>query len=197
MNAAQDMALTLLIANHNAEQKAKEPIVTVVKPKKQVEPKAVGPIHRKPITTIMAGTINAKDFILAMRKTTDRNEQIKLIMAYVGYDSRQNFGPQEAAARLKATRELSGKPIQGLSREELRACNRNLRGVVAGLPDTAARKLADLKAREVAAVEAMIQHEKDGRDMARSDNDRMLSDGLASVERERLFQIRADIKALE
>lgn len=211
MNAAQNMALSLLIATHNAEQKSNEPIVQIVKAKEPKEVKAA-PIHRKPVTTVMPGTLNAGDFIMAMRKAGQRRndkgafytdpkevmgDKIKAIQAYCGYDSRLNLGGQEQSALTRAQREMKPAPILGLTRAEQREKSRSLVGRNTALPDHNARKLADLKAREVAAVESMIQHEKAGRDMARSDNDRMLSDGLAQVERERLIQIRADIQSLE
>ena len=59
-----------------------------------------------------------------------------------------------------------------------------------------ARRIANLEGREVAAVDAMLSHQRDADDTSRSDAERNLSAGLAEVERERARQIRADIQSL-
>lgn len=157
------------------------------------------------------GTLDAKAFIVAMRKAGQRpndkgvlytkqdevrNDQIRAIAAYCGYDSRLPFGQQESLARMKANREISGKAVGGPSRDEQRAVARSLQGFVAGVPDSVGRKLADLRAREQAAVTAMLDHNKAWRDESRDAGDRVISMQLARVEGERLEQIRADIDAL-
>jgi hypothetical protein len=165
------------------------------------------------------GSLGAKDFLLAMRNAGRRvnaetnatyidqrevrNDQIQAIHAffyqetkagkvYVGYDPRRDFGSQDTAARALAQRELRGAPK--VSQET--APSRTFGGYVAGMPDHKARTLANLQGREVAAVDAMLAHEKDAADMSRSEYERTLSAGLADAERERLTHIRADIAAL-
>jgi hypothetical protein len=196
MSAAQDAAILFMVQVHNAEQKANEPVMVVAKVK---ESKPV-PIQKQPKRSSMqlpqVGSLDARSFIITLRKANDRNEQIKAIHAFVGYDMAGDFGTQEAAARTKAQRELSGRPIQGMTRSESRAAARSMTGFVAGLPDDNKRTLANLRAREVAAVEAMLQHEKDAANVERGEAERILSAGLAEVERERLTQIRADIAAM-
>lgn len=200
MFAAQSVALSFLIAQHNAESKAAEPVARAVR-KAKAEP---APIPQTPkssvmtpgITLLAVGTLDAQHFIVAMRKASNRNDQIKYIAAFVGYDPNGDFGFQEAAARTKAQRELSDRPIQGPSRAEAKSAARSMIGFVAGMPDTLQRKLADLKAREVAAVDAMLSHQKAAKDPNRSDDERLLSSGMAEVERERLREIREHVKAL-
>jgi hypothetical protein len=126
-----------------------------------------------------------------------RDDQIKAIAAFVGYDNRRNFGEQEAAARMLAQRKLGGIDYsKGLSREESHKADLSAKGFVAGLPAPVAAKLADLRGREVIAADAMIGHEKAAADENRTADERELSAGMVEVERERLKSIRSDIRAL-
>ncbi len=116
-------------------------------------------------------TLDAKGFLQAMRDAGKRvsaegkpvfqpnevrNDQIKAIHAYCGYDNRLNFGSQDQAARAKAMRELRGVQVTGPSREEQRNAARSVAGFVAGMPKPSQRILLNLQARERAAAEAMI-----------------------------------------
>jgi len=180
------------------------------------------PIHHKaqPMVGMMLpdrGSLDAKGFLLAMRdagkRTVEgrtfvdprekRNDEIRAIHAFyyevrqgvhvcIGYDPKRDFGSQEQASRMLAQRDLRGAPK--LSAHT--APSRTLGGYVAGMPDMKARKLADLQGREVAAVDAMLAHQRDADDTNRSPAERELSAGLAEVERERCSAIRADIAAL-
>ena len=182
------------------------------------------PIREKSATPGMVmpdrGTLGARDFLLAMRNAGTRvtpegkryidqrevrNDQIKAIHSfmyqetpagkvYIGYDPKGSFGSQDTAARALAQRELRG-PSKTTTSEHT-APSRTFGGYVAGMPDHKARTLANLQGREVAAVDAMLAHEKDAHDMSRSEYERTLSAGLADAERERLTHIRADIAAL-
>jgi hypothetical protein len=222
MSHAHDAAIAFLIAQHVQEsaQAFREQESTVVKvtmnpePRKSAKPRKgeqAAPIHGKSttpgITMPERNTLDAKGFLQAMRDAGKRpndkgimvvhpsevrNDQIKAIHAYCGYDNRENFGAQDQAARAKAQRELRGpQKVVEVAKPSLSAG-----GYVAGMPDHKARKLADLQGREVAAVDAMLAHQKDADNPHRSPADRELSAGLAEVERERLTQIRADIAAL-
>lgn len=198
MSASQEAALSFLVLQHVSEQKAREPIVTVTTVKSKAPKASPAPIPSKPGPISMAlpnvGTLDAKGFLLAMRRATDRNEQIKLIAAFVGYDPNGNFGAQESAARTKANATLNPRADDaGPTRAESKAASRSVAGFVAGMPQHTQRKLANLMAREIVAADNLIQYEKAGRDMALSQEDRMLADGMAQVERERLAQIREDI----
>lgn len=185
--------------------------------KKQASSKGevAAPIHDKPAVfgVVMPdrNSLDAKGFIAAIkvagRRQNDqgkfftdsrevRNDLIKAIHAYIGYDNSRDFGSQDTAARAQAGRELSGRPIVlGPSRDEVKAAARSAMGFVAGLPDHKARHLQNLLGRETAAVDAMLQHDKDANDPQRCAADRVLSAGLVEVERERLAAIRADIAA--
>lgn len=132
------------------------------------------PIHDGPkvfgVTLPERNTLDAKGFLLAARnagkrfkengapffdKAQERNDLICAIHAYVGYDNRRDFGSQDVEARAKAQRELRGV-APGPTREEKRSVERTLSGFVAGMPQPAQKLLANLRAREQAAVEAMI-----------------------------------------
>lgn len=233
-NVAHDTALAFLLASNVQEQAAAfREKTTVVKVSVTMAPESrkvklakneAAPIRETSKVPGMVmpdrGTLNAKDFLLAMRNAGTRvtpegkryvdqreirNDQIKAIHAffyhetregkvYVGYDPRGEFGSQDTAARALAQRELRG-PSKPTTTPHT-APSRTLGGYVAGMPDHKARTLANLQGREVAAVDAMLAHEKDAADMSRSEYERTLSQGLADAERERLSHIRADIMAL-
>lgn len=103
------------------------------------------------------GTLDARGFILAVRRAKDRTETIQAIAAYCGYDNRRDFGTQDQEARAKAQREIRG-PVStmGPSREEQRAASRSAAGFVAGMPKPSQKLLANLRAREQSIAEAMI-----------------------------------------
>ncbi len=222
MSLAQDSALAFLLSQHCNEQAAHEASKVAVVVVRNAEPKAksskshakgeqAAPIHDGPkvfgVTMPERNTLDAKGFLQACRDAgkrrndkgipfTDpkevRNDLICAIHAYIGYDNRRDFGSQDIEARSQAQRELRGV-APGPTREEKRSAARSLGGFVAGLPDHKVRALANLRAREVAAVEAMLDHEKAANDAKRSTADRLLSQGLADVERDRIAHIRADI----
>ncbi len=113
-------------------------------------------------------TLGAHDFLIAMRNAGKRrndkgvmvvhpnevrNDQIKAIHAYCGYDNRRDFGSQDVEARAKAQRELRGAPKV----VETTAPSRSVAGYVAGMPQPSQRILLNLQARERAAAEAMIE----------------------------------------
>jgi hypothetical protein len=137
--------------------------------------KQVASIHDGPkvfgVTLPERNTLDAKSFLLAVRnagkrpnakgamvfdKAHERNDLICAIHAYVGYDTRRDFGPQDTEARAKAQRELRDGVTPGPTREEKRSAERSLSGYVAGMPRPAQKLLANLRAREQAAAEAMI-----------------------------------------
>jgi hypothetical protein len=157
-----------------------------VRGKKQVSEtgEQAAPIHGKPAVFGVAmperNTLDAKSFLLACRdagkrsfeKTNDvtgevytlvkvdqskvREDLICAIHAYIGYDTARDFGPQDIEARTKAQRELRGGVVPGPTREEKRAAERSMSGFVAGMPLPSRKLLANLRAREQSAAEAMI-----------------------------------------
>jgi hypothetical protein len=90
-----------------------------------------------------------------------RDDIIKAIHAYCGYDVSRDFGSQDIEARAKAQRELRGGVVPGPSREEQRSAARSMAGYVKGMPLPAQKLLANLRAREQAAAEAMIDATSD------------------------------------
>lgn len=154
---------------------------------KDVAPTVVAPFFPK---------LDAKGFLSAMRGAKTREERIAILEAYNGYNHAENYGSQLLVAEMKAKRELRGAPLGGIDREEQRAAYRSATGFVAGLPDNAKRRLDNLLAQEKKHAEDLIQHDKDSQDMKRTAEERTLSAGLAKFERDRLSNIRADLKAL-
>jgi hypothetical protein len=126
--------------------------------------------------------------------TKVREDQVKAIHAYVGYDTTADFGPQEMNARAKANRELTGKAFGGPTLAETKLAHKTAKGYVKGLPQTFEAKRDDLLAREKLAVETMILHETQAQDMTRSMAERELSCGLADFEAEKLTAIRTDLR---
>jgi hypothetical protein len=232
MSHAHDAAIAYLIAQHVTESaqafRESEPKVIAVtmnpvtKKSKLVKNEAA-PIHSKSnapgITMPERGSLNAKDFLLAMRNAGKRvnpetnatyidqrevrNDQIKAIHAFyyevrqgvhvcTGYDPNRDFGSQDTAARMLAQRELRGAPRT----VEVPRPSMTAGGYVAGMPDLKGRRLANLQGQEVVYADAMIQHEKDANNPARSQADRELSAGLADIERDRLASIRKQMSEL-
>jgi hypothetical protein len=132
-----------------------------------------------------AGTLTPQAFIVAMRRAKSREEQIKAIAGYVGYDSRQLFGAQETMARMQANRAISGHKLVIRTPTETHNAYRSVQGYCHGLPDHDAKRLADLKAREVETVESMVKCEEVGNLI------------MAEECRVTLSQIRALIDTLE
>jgi len=100
--------------------------------------------------------------VVKVDQTKVRDDIIKAIHAYCGYDMSRDFGSQDTAARAQASREASGKVIVvGPSREEVKAANRSLTGFIHGMPLPAQKLLANLRAREQATAEAMIDAKTD------------------------------------
>jgi hypothetical protein len=108
-----------------------------------------------------AGTLTAREFIVAMR-SNNRQEQIKAIAGFVGFDSRQLFGAQETMARMQANRVLSGQKLVIRTPTETHNAYRSVQGYCTGMPDHSAKRLADLKAKEVEAIESIVQYESVG-----------------------------------
>lgn len=132
-----------------------------------------------------AGTLTPQAFIVAMRRAKSREEQIKTIAGYVGYDSRQLFGAQETMARMQANRAISGHKLVIRTPAETHNAYRSVQGYCHGMPDHDAKRLADLKAREVETVESMVRCEEVGNLI------------MAEECRVTLSQIRALIDTLE
>lgn len=142
------------------------------------------PIHVTTAPTSKMPTLDARGFFKALRHAKSRDEIIAAIVDYTGHERSTvaaNFGTHDQEARAKAQRELRGGVTPGPSREEKRSAERSMSGFTAGMPQPAQKLLANLKAREQAAVEAMID--------AKTEQDRAMHGAV-------LAQIRAAIAQL-
>jgi hypothetical protein len=201
MSSALDSALAFCLASYNvAPATTSTPsTVKVVKAK----PKAVNvsgaqaaPIHpasKQAAPVVMdlpsAGTMDAKAFMSARRWAKDRDETIQAIAAYIGYDLTQPFGLQDSAAVDAANREINPPK----AREFKRSSIPSVAGYVKGAPDHGVRHVQNLQARERLAVDTMLAHEASARS-ADGEYSRTLYEGLALIEKNRLAEIRADLK---
>jgi hypothetical protein len=132
-----------------------------------------------------AGTLTPQAFIVAMRRAKSREEQIKAIAGYCGYSTKELFGAQETMARMQANRAISGHKLVIRTPTETHNAYRSVQGYCHGMPDHDAKRLADLKAREVETVESMVRCEEVGNLI------------MAEECRVTLSQIRALIDTLE
>jgi hypothetical protein len=113
-----------------------------------------------------------------------RNDLIKAIAAYIGFDPKGNFGAQDAAARAQAMRDLQIVKVTAGDRKAKASAARSLAGYVAGMPDRSAVALANLQAQHAVTVEA-IAHFVQADDKVRE-----------AVERERLSHIERQMADL-
>jgi hypothetical protein len=141
----------------------------------------------------LIGDNDAEAFLKNYRAGKNREEYIKAINQYVGYDTAKNFGEQEyravSAARLATAKKVEN-PIVVHSRIDAAVT-----GFIAGMPDHRKKDKQNLLARELAAVDAMRECEKLASDKSLSESERAVQRGFAKVEQERIVQIRKDLKA--
>lgn len=120
-----------------------------------------------------------------------RNDQIRAIAGYIGWDNSLDFGTQDSTARIQATSELHPMPAT----PAFRRINNSIVGYVSGLPNETAKRLGDLQGRERLAVDTLAEHVKLAKE-ATNDQDKGMHEALAQVEEERLVQIRKDLADL-
>lgn len=177
------------------------------------------PIHQQSETFNMAGgmalppknTLGAHGFMAAVRAAGKRvnaegkpffdpslvrEDTIRAIASYVGWNPSQNYGAQETAARMKASREIQGTPITLVTPAETRAAFRSIQGFVAGMPNALQARAQQLQGEEVKCIDALLQHRKDAMDPHQAVEKRMLSQGLMELEEERLKAIRSEMREL-
>lgn len=222
---AEDTALAYLLLQHEQEQAAlasNVKTVTVTRslnptptaPKKQPKAKvAISEATRTHMNGLPAkGTLDAAGFMAAIKAAgrrfndkgfpyTDhgqvREDTIKAIAAYIGYDPRGNFGAQDIAARAQAQKELGANKVKAFPEgKALRNASHSLGGYVSGIPDTQAKAIAHKRAQAENCLQAIIQHDSAALDMTRSEAERRLSEGLAQLEREKLTHIHTDLRAM-
>ena len=154
-----------------------------------------------------AGSLEAAGFLKAMRNaglrkgkldpSVKREDEIRAIAAYCGYNSNELHGSQEVAARMRAQRELH--PIKVDPNQEWRRNGSpkvTVAGYVAGVADHVAKQVENLKAQEVVAAEQLCEHRNVLLNPHASMDDRAKATLLVKLEEERLAAIRADLSAL-
>jgi len=200
MPTAESLALTFCLNTYIQPSAGIAPKVESkidAKPIKIKAPKveAAPPANNNPPPPSMnlpnAGSIDAKTYIKRRASAKNREECIAALAAYVGYDPTKPFGLQDSAAFDQA--KLTLRPVAKLAAPFSRGSIATVQGFVAGQPDHAERAYQNLLARERLAANTMLDHEKAARD-AKTETDRTLYAGLALVERERLVQIRKDLR---
>ena len=221
MNNSQDRAISFLVSRHlstpledlpdGADSQAERTISMSPLPKETGKAKKIREttaeirnvqnlrnVAPPPTVEILpeAGTISARDFILGMRRTNDRNQQIRLIAGFMGYRQDLSFGSQDTTARMNANRQLSSKALHPTRSEVVKSAMQGGTIYVTGLPDHTAKALANLQAQQVEVVEAMVTHEREMWAEHKTPAERELSYGLSKIEHERLTHIRAEISRL-
>jgi hypothetical protein len=146
-----------------------------------------------------SGSVDGHTFFVMMRHAKNRDESISCIAAYVGYDRNVDYGSQELAARLKATREVNAsKPI--IASTAIRGSSpATANGMVAynpSLPNESAKKLAALEARANMVGESIADHEAIANGTDADLEDKHYHAQLAVIDRARLATIRQDIAHL-
>ena len=223
MNTAQSLALSFLVSQSAAETAAILPPVKVSAGKTPKSGRRLiaasngstsnspgetstlsavsAPVNTLPAPTSeplpSAGYLSAEQFLLTVRSAKSRDQTIRAIAGFIGYNSADNFGSQEQSARMVAARMVSKRPIAaGPDRQMQRTADLSAKGFVSGLPDCLAKRLSDLQGREVVAAENMLAYQKASEDPSLSEDERTLENGLAQVESERLSAIRSDMARL-
>jgi hypothetical protein len=204
MSNVESLALALLVSQHDtdlarqaqAEELAK---LQAENARLRAEQRAANPSKAKGSKTPIHGSFASKgmlraptvessrEFLVTVRRATNRQETIQAIDKFVGYDQGGDFGQQDTRARSLAQRTLKPVSTKVPTRDEQRSAERSLSGFVHGLPDNVARHLSNLRAQAKKSVAALIEAEKTGNQVA------------AAVERERLngeCGIYAQIRAM-
>ena len=163
------------------------------------------------------GTLDARGFLVAMRsaglrvskegaKFIDpsevRNDSIVAIAGYCGYDSRQNYGPQETAAKMQANRELrpivaGPSKLDTNGKVEIRRSgtpHQRPDGYVKGIPDMVARRVAHLEGREREIIGLLCSHRREFLDAKRTLDQRAESKMMMDAYDVELSGIRADLR---
>lgn len=177
----------------------------------QSEAHPVTPENQKPMVCIElppVGTLDAKGFLIAMRRATTRDESIKAIAGYCGYDRHGDHGAQDLAARMRAQRELRGAP-KALA-APVHTGHVSVKGYVHGMPDAVAAKVGDLLGRERIAAENLAHLDAIVKGEGTDENVKAIAEAfgfdarivpsvaasLVGIETARLNQIRADLATL-
>ena len=128
-----------------------------------------------------------------------RDDEIKAIAGFQGYDPDDHHGFQEWRARNAARRDLekqrAGNPPESAPPSGVHRQTKERRSYTPGMPDFHRKRVLDLLGRERMAASAIAEHEKlAGEAMAEVERDYQL--GLALVERSRLVEIRKQLQSI-
>jgi hypothetical protein len=144
------------------------------------------------------GTFTAKEYIVGMRRAVNRNDRIRFIAGYTGFDTTLSYSANELNANMSAKRTLYGAVVALPRPVHSAPTAATLSGYVAGCHDAAAKKKADLQGRAVYTAEAMIDYNKQALEaLDRNDQANAAHYAtMAHLEADRLTQIRRDMETL-
>lgn len=134
---------------------------------------------------------NDKGVMLFQGATVQRDDEMRLISSFIGWNPRELHGTQLENARREA--HLALKPVTGKAFK--RGVSATMAGFIAGLPDNQQKLIQDLLAREQIAAKAMVDHEMTIANTLPSNPAHILAKGLLTLEQERIAQIRKDLAA--
>ena len=136
-------------------------------------------------------------------KNEIRNDSIKAIAAYIGYNVSESFATQEQAARSLASRILSGKKLAGETRADIRQkYNSALESgsaviTTAGYADHVGKRIANLEAQDRECCDIICQATTDSEDKRKTFGERVQASNVLAVNREKLIQIRKDLSNMK
>lgn len=125
----------------------------------------------------------------------ERNDQIRAIAGFCGYDPNRDFGEQDMMARQKA-HSVKLKREGEIPEYKRTLVAPTIAGYVAGMPNHKGKQLQNLQARERAAVEEIARLSTMLQDESKNERDKAITQTLIRVEEERLKSIRTDISGL-
>jgi hypothetical protein len=141
--------------------------------------------------------------VIKVEQSQVRNDSIKAIVAYIGYDTRGSFGEQEQKARSQASIALGYRKTNGQTRTEARqSFQHNLntgKSVVSadpGLNDHNAKVRTHLQAQETQLVGNIIDLEKVVENPRLSLAEREMALELCELNRARLEHIKSQLVAI-
>lgn len=158
--------------------------------------KVEAPVTGPKIDLPSPGSIDAKEYILRMRKAMDRDSKIAILAAYCGYDSCSPFGPQESSANDRAKRELRPLKVDPTEPFKARSILPSASGFIAGMPEEKSRRLGNLLAREKVAAASLSDHLKVINNPESSLSDRETAENFFRLESERIRVIREEIREM-
>ena len=149
--------------------------------------------------------INGKEFLLALKDAGKRNiegkivfqqnlkreDEIKAIDNYIGFDRNKDFGQQEMVARMAAMQEI--KPVKG---EAFKRCSvsNTIKGYIQGSNNPILKKKSHIEACINICLEKQAILLKEIQDKNLSDEDKAFKEALLKVEEERVENLKKQFK---